>query len=240
MSTSSPNAAPIAGRPILALDTASPTVGVAVVDGARTLAEESTTQRRSSRILLAMVDRALGRSGLRLAELGGVTALAGPGSFTGLRVGLATALGLHQATGLPATALPTLDALAAAAPPDGGTLLALLDARRGEWHAQLFAAEADPRALGEPRRLAAAELPALCADPACADPSGAGAVIGFGLGEIAEIAGWPPDLRWLEPASLAAAAARLATLRAGSWDPATLTRPLYLEPPAVRLPGADG
>ena len=70
--------------------------------------------------------------------------IAKPGSFTGLRVGLATVLGLHQALGLPATALPTLEVLGCLGPGDGSTVVAVVDALRGEWFAQRFESAAVP------------------------------------------------------------------------------------------------
>ena len=105
--------------PLLAVDAGSPRVSVAVGDAGEVLAEAAETRERSSATLLAMVDGVLAEAGLRAAELAGLVALRGPGSFTGLRVGLATVLGLHQALGLPAVAVPTLGVLAALGPGDG-------------------------------------------------------------------------------------------------------------------------
>ena len=103
------------GEPlILALDAASPTVSVAVADRQRVLSERSVEIARSSKLLLELAQEALTEAGATVRDATGFVALAGPGSFTGLRVGLATVLGLHQALGTPAVALPTLDALAAA------------------------------------------------------------------------------------------------------------------------------
>ncbi|HEV7515153.1 MAG TPA: tRNA (adenosine(37)-N6)-threonylcarbamoyltransferase complex dimerization subunit type 1 TsaB, partial [Thermoanaerobaculia bacterium] len=91
---------------VLILDSGSPLVSVAVGRGSAVLAARAMEISRSSALLLAMVDAVLGEAGLEVAALSGVAALAGPGSFTGLRIGLATVLGLHQALGLAATTLP--------------------------------------------------------------------------------------------------------------------------------------
>jgi tRNA threonylcarbamoyl adenosine modification protein YeaZ len=97
---------------LLALDTASPTVSVALARGPELLGERSIAMERSSALLLALVHEVLSEAGARPADLAGVVALRGPGSFTGVRIGLATVLGLHQALGMPATALETLRVLA--------------------------------------------------------------------------------------------------------------------------------
>ena len=62
-----------------------------------------------------MVQEVLTEAGVGVRDLGGIAVLRGPGSFTGLRIGLATVLGLHQALGVPATAIPSLPVLAASA-----------------------------------------------------------------------------------------------------------------------------
>ena len=75
---------------------------------------------RSSAALLGLVDEALAAAGLGPRQLAGVIALRGPGSFTGLRVGLATALGLHESLGIAAGVYPTHLVLAMLAPPPPG------------------------------------------------------------------------------------------------------------------------
>lgn len=225
--------------PILAIDSASPVVSVAVaVDGA-VRAERAVEIGRSSERLLAMIDEALREAGVDGPRgLAGIVALAGPGSFTGLRVGLATVLGLHQATAVPAAAVPTLPVLAAAVPaePDEELRVAAVDVLRGEWAAQDFAppdAEGEPpRPLGDAARRPAGELLAALADRRAT-------LVGFGLATLAEVAapaGPPPGLRLVEPPPLAAPAALLAAAHPPAWDAATLTRPLYFRPPAVTLP----
>lgn len=209
--------------PLLALDTGSPRVSIAVVRGDEVLAERVVEIARSSEALLALVDDALRALDLAPRDLGGVVALRGPGSFTGLRVGLATALGLHQALGIPATALPTLAVLAAAAPPAAERAIAAVDALRGEWFVQAFAAGLPPRALGEP---------VLCGEDGLAG-LGPGLFVGFGLGRVA--GRLAPGTAVLEPAPLAGLAGRLAH-GLFAWDAAALTAPLYLRAPAISVP----
>jgi tRNA A37 threonylcarbamoyladenosine modification protein TsaB len=142
-----------------------------------------------------------------------------------LRIGLSTALGLHQALGIPATALPTLRALAAQAAesvPAGSPVLSVVDALRGEWSAQLFAAEPFPRALGTEAIVPAAALGGLGADW----------IVGFGTGRL------PAGLPVREAGPLAPAALRLAAEPGLAWNPGFLVSPLYARPPAVTQPKA--
>lgn len=208
---------------ILALDTASPTVSVAVARDGRPLAERREEIRRSSVRLLGMIDEVLAEAGCGLGELAGLVVLAGPGSFTGLRVGMATALGLHQASGVPATAVPTLDTLALCAPA-GRPAWAVVDVLRGEWAAQPFAA----RTAGEPARPSAA-AERLPGEVIVRRAAAAGAlVVGFGAARLTAGA--------LEPEALAETAAGEASRRPPEWEPARLIEPLYFRPPPTTPP----
>jgi tRNA threonylcarbamoyladenosine biosynthesis protein TsaB len=223
---------------ILALDTGSPLVSVALARDGEVVASRSVEQQRSSTRLLAMVQEILDEAGIGVRDLGAVAVLRGPGSFTGLRIGLATALGLHQALGIPATALPTLPVLAASAGEEARTVIAVVDALRGDWSAQAFLAG---QPLGEMSLVPGAELPLLARD-------GEGVVIGFGASRLGELPGWPTALRLREPGPLAATAARLAARLAaapgaawdgvwdGVWDVRHLTSAIYSRPPAITLP----
>jgi tRNA threonylcarbamoyl adenosine modification protein YeaZ len=110
-------------RWLLALDTATNTVIVAAGDiEGRELGRETFEGRyRHSQELLPAVDRLVGRLGLSLEELAGIVAGTGPGAFTGLRVGLATAKTLAHELRVPVAGIPTSDALLADAP--AGTTL---------------------------------------------------------------------------------------------------------------------
>ncbi|HEX3555396.1 MAG TPA: tRNA (adenosine(37)-N6)-threonylcarbamoyltransferase complex dimerization subunit type 1 TsaB [Thermoanaerobaculia bacterium] len=214
--------------PLLILDTGSPLVSVALARGGAVVATRSVAIERSSTRLLEMVREVLEEAGIGMRGLGGIAVLRGPGSFTGVRIGLATVLGFHQALGM-AVATPTsFQALAAAAEGDEPVVIAAVDALRGEWSAQAFAAGAVPRALGEPELVPGPELPRLAAGR----PGVPGMVIGFGVARLAGLPGWPADLRLVEPGPLAPAAARLAAAPETVWDPSLLTHPLYSRPPA--------
>lgn len=199
----------------LALDTGSPLVSVAVGRGGQLLAERSVEIDRSSGRLLEMIGEVLAEAGAKPADLAGVLALQGPGSFTGLRIGLATALGLHQALGVPATAIPTLKVLAARAAAEG-VVVAAVDALRDEWSAQAFR-NGEP--LSGMELVHGSTLPFLV--------PGITAVTGFGVSKL-EL-----PVRLIEAGPLAATALRLIP---DEWDPALLTAPLYSRPPAITQP----
>jgi tRNA threonylcarbamoyl adenosine modification protein YeaZ len=147
------------GGLVLALDAGSPVVSVAVGRRGEVLAAGAVALQHSSTQLLALVAEVLKAAAALPADLAGVVALAGPGSFTGLRVGLATALGLVQGLGVRAQAIPTLAAMAAASEaPPGGLVIAAVDALRGEWSAQAFRAGPVPEPLGEMALVPAGEL----------------------------------------------------------------------------------
>jgi tRNA threonylcarbamoyladenosine biosynthesis protein TsaB len=205
---------------LLAIDAASPRVSVAVGRGRELIAERAVEIERSSSRLIDLIAEVLAEAGARPADLGGVVALRGPGSFTGLRVGLATALGLHQALGVRATAISTLHVLSSLAE---GPVVAAVDALRGEWSVQAF------NPLSDMQLLPGGEIPRLF-------PGGTGTVVGFGVSRLAGIPGgpgWPEGVRLLEAGPLAGAAVRLAASLALDWDADLLVRPLYSRPPAI-------
>jgi tRNA threonylcarbamoyladenosine biosynthesis protein TsaB len=211
---------------ILALDTGSPLVSVALAREGTVVAARSVEQERSSTRLLEMVREVLEEAGVAIGDLGGIAVLRGPGSFTGLRIGLATTLGLHQALGVPATAIPSLPVLAASAGAAEETVIAVVDALRGDWSAQAFTAGGHP--LSEMELVPGPELPKLA--------RGRTAVIGFGASRLATLPEWPAELRIVEPGPLAPTAAPLASAPGTVWDPGLLTTAIYSRPPAITLP----
>lgn len=253
-------------RVVLAVDTGSPTVSVALARDGAILSQDVVDIGHSSRRLLPMIDATLAEAGVAGADLSGLVALAGPGSFTGLRVGLATTLGLHQALGVPAAAVPTLPTLArsvlekAGGGDAPGRVFALVDVLRDEWACQEFevtpagaGAAGGLRPRGDAGRVPAAELLARVGDglaDAPADPESSGDaaagvtwLVGFGVDALEprfdpslERAAADGRLRLCQPAGLAPAAATAATLSPPDWDPGTLTAPLYFRPPATTKP----
>jgi len=126
---------------VLGIDTATWTAAVGITRDDRVLAEHVDRESRShSASLPLLVDEVLARAGLVFDNVGGIAVSIGPGSFTGLRVGLALAKGLAFAGGIPIVGVPTLEALACMANASAGeTVCAALDARKREVYAALFA-----------------------------------------------------------------------------------------------------
>lgn len=148
-------------RLLIALDTATEAVGFGVARLDETAFEvlESGCEvapRRANTILLDTVSAALQRAGERASDLSGVVVGRGPGSFTGVRIGVATAKGLAQGAGVALAGVGTLDALAwqVAATGYEGTLGLLGDAMRGEVYPALFECGAGRATRVAPDRVA--------------------------------------------------------------------------------------
>ncbi|GAC69898.1 tRNA (adenosine(37)-N6)-threonylcarbamoyltransferase complex dimerization subunit type 1 TsaB [Gordonia soli] len=149
---------------ILALDTSTPSViaGVAELDGVATgpdvLATRMITDaRRHAEVLTTSIAEVLEESGTARADLGALVVGTGPGPFTGLRVGMATAAAFGDAVGIPVYGVCSLDAIAVDEFAHGGapTVLVITDARRREVY---WARYRDGRRLDGPGVLAPAEL----------------------------------------------------------------------------------
>ncbi len=220
---------------VLTIETATPIESVGLVSGGELLAKRTTRAGRGhADRLLASVADVLESASLVLCDLDGIAVSIGPGRFTGLRVGLATAKGLSASTGLPVLPVPTLEALAASVPTEqllgAGAVCAMLDARRGEVYFALFGA-----APGSGRLTEDAALDPAAAARAAVEASN-GAVVFAGTGasvysaEILDAAG--PQGRLAGPASdvpeptaLAAIADRVA---AEGVPEAAALKPIYL------------
>jgi tRNA threonylcarbamoyladenosine biosynthesis protein TsaB len=135
--------------PLLAIDTAAPRLQLALLtdDRVDTLVEDMA-QGQAERIFPA-IDELLTRNGVAYKDLARLAVTTGPGSFTGLRIGLSAARGLALALNIPAIGVPSLLALSLATQCD--PVAVLLDARRDEAYFQLFSGPAIP--VGEPQLL---------------------------------------------------------------------------------------
>lgn len=109
-------------------------------------------ERRHTEALTSSLARLLDEAGLRVRDLDRIVVDRGPGLFTGLRVGLATALGLSEAVGCALVGVTSLELLAHGAHASGtrGTLVAAVDGRRGEVFVQDFTLDDEVRAITEP------------------------------------------------------------------------------------------
>lgn len=124
---------------VLALESATLAGGAALLDGDVVIGESrSNIALTHSERLMVAVDRLLQDAGWTVRDLEGLAVSIGPGSFTGLRVGLATIKGLALALSLPVAPVPTLDALASTLPFADAPVCPLLDARKGEVYLSLY------------------------------------------------------------------------------------------------------
>jgi tRNA threonylcarbamoyladenosine biosynthesis protein TsaB len=123
----------------LGIETATSSYSVAVAEDDRLLAElaSSNTGTRGG-LLVPMVDAVLRKAGLAAADVDAVAVSLGPGSFTGVRVALATAKGLALGTGAQLIGFSTLEVLAAGYARPNVTICALLDAGRGDLYGAVF------------------------------------------------------------------------------------------------------
>ena len=166
---------------ILALDTAFSRCTAAVFDpsgaGRLLAAAEPDIGTGHAERLTGVIDAVLAEAGATYRDLSRIVVTTGPGSFTGIRVGVAAARGVALALDVPAVGISTLEALARGALGGGGEtgaktapVLAVIDARRGEVYAALFAGDGD--LIDGPSALQPSQLAAFLARPADALQAG--------------------------------------------------------------------
>jgi tRNA threonylcarbamoyladenosine biosynthesis protein TsaB len=210
---------------ILALDTCLDACSVAVCEGGSPLAARTEVMARGHQERLApMAAEVMGEAGQAFDGLGLIAVTIGPGSFTGLRVGLAFAKGLALALDIPCVGVGALEALAASEE-DAGFVAVAVDAKRGQIWLQVFI---DGRPAMAPDALdpesAAARLAELW-------PGGRATLVGSAAPQLAGvIAGARVSARQApDPVAVARTAMRLRA-------PYPPPRPLYLRAPDARLP----
>jgi len=230
------------GPVILAIDSAGLACSAVVAVGDTILSAERVETRHSqAEALMPMVDAAMRKAGLPPAALDLVAATVGPGSFTGIRVGLAAARGIALATDAQLVGVSSFEAVAAGlaqglAPPDCGDvqfLLIALESRREDLYVQLFAipwnpvgppASMMPAALGEAVNAAVGSAPLLIAG----DAAQRAALVLSNCADTIIVEDSAPD-------AVGVLRAGLHRWRSGAVD---APRPLYLRPPDVTLPSS--
>jgi tRNA threonylcarbamoyl adenosine modification protein YeaZ len=215
---------------VLAIDTALEACAAAVLDTAQggILASESIAMARGhAEALMPLVARVMGEAKLAFSDLDRIAVTVGPGSFTGLRVGVAAARGLAMAAGKPVVGLTTLAAYAAPyiAADDRSPLLAAIDARNDQVYMQLFGTGG--RTLIQPRVSS-------LRDAVRTATAGPARIVGSGAALIA--GAWPAKDR--RPVIVDAAKAPVidwvAHLGAAAAPAQALPKPLYLRAPDAR------
>lgn len=214
---------------LLAVDTSTLSCGVAVTDGKGLLSEcLFTSQQTHSRHLLGMVEETLARSGLTLSELDGFGVTRGPGSFTGLRIGMSVVKGLAEVAGKPVVGVSSLEALARGAALAEMPVLAMVDARKGEVYAALYAPDGKGGVveLSPPEAIRPEVLVTRVTGPLLCLGTGAVAYAGLFRERLGECVRFAPDYDTLRPSVVA----RLAVegLHRGLGIDAGALSPLYL------------
>jgi tRNA threonylcarbamoyladenosine biosynthesis protein TsaB len=232
-------------RPLLAFDTSTPCARVAVLspEGNCLAAAEKVAARHSSN-LLRLCDEVLRATSVNVSDLAAIACGAGPGSFTGLRVGLAVAKGLALADRIPLVLVSSLEALAVdlAAANGGGLLLPCIDAGKGQVYGRLY------RVAGEaPTPIGVDEL-VLLPEDLCrlVQEQAAGAVVVAGGNGVdryqevfrAQLGASAVRFQVAGPSALAVGRLALARLARGEHDDLETSVPRYGRPPDITKPKA--
>ena len=215
---------------VLALDTALDACAAAVLDTERRdlLASETRPMSRGhAEALMPMVARVMDAARLEFSDIDRIAATIGPGSFTGVRVGIAAARGIALAAGKPAIGLTTLAAFTAPHVAGGfaGTVVPVIDARHGQVYMQVFGPGG--RAVVAPRLAPLREAVEAARNRAPALITGSAAAL--------VMTEWPAD----EPLPQAVGVNApeigwVARLGAAAQEDRALPKPLYLRPPDAR------
>jgi tRNA threonylcarbamoyladenosine biosynthesis protein TsaB len=213
---------------VLGIDTATRHASIGFCRNGEVIAEATEHSSRHAVSVLPLIERVLATAGVGARDLDAIAVSRGPGSFTGLRVGLSVAKGLACATGARVVGVPTLEALVKGAG-RSGVGCSLLDARRGEFYAASF--EVTPAAI---RRLSddavltlealMGIIPAPCwivgdAEPAC------GEVLRARFGAAIEFL----PFETFGPRGGVVAALGASALQAGGGDDVLSLEPIYIQ-----------
>ena len=233
---------------VLGIDSATLTIGVAIVDAERgVLAEARHMATGRTNSLLVTIDAVCKQAGVGPLELDAIAIGAGPGSFTGLRIGMATAKGIAFAAGKPLLAVSSLAALAHDAviehanqqsfPYLDGVIVAALDARKGEVFAGCYEAIGGSiKLLGDERVLAPDALV-----PWVAELSGARLTSFAGDAIVSYPAVYAPLAdRWLAVRTPSGSAVAHLALAGAHVDVTTTGAPSYIRPSEAEVKYPDG
>ncbi len=223
---------------ILAFDTAASACSAALWrDGAVRARRFAIMERGQAEALLPMIEEVMEEAAARFADLDALAVTVGPGSFTGLRVGLAAARGMALAAGLPCLGASTLEAVVHGTPEGereaGAPFLAVLETKRADVYAQAFAPDLEP--LGDAGAVMPEDLGGLF-------PPGPVFLVGDAAGcAAAALAekGIKATLSSAAPLPDAAVVAGMAAGKFRAGAAVTPPAPLYLRSPDARPAGKD-
>ncbi|MBE7635848.1 tRNA (adenosine(37)-N6)-threonylcarbamoyltransferase complex dimerization subunit type 1 TsaB [Sneathiella sp. P13V-1] len=221
---------------ILAMDTALDACSVAILHGNTVLAASFEKRKRGhAETLLPLIKSLMNEAGLQFSDLDMLATTVGPGTFTGLRIGLAAARGISLASGRPCVGITTLEALAASVPEDlarGRTILASADARRKEVYMQLFQAKT-LATVSEAKAAPLDQVRSLLPDTPILAVGGGSQI----LKDAGQFDGIDVDIPDLETNPDARIVAKLAIEKGIPSEPFIPPAPLYLRAPDAKLPG---
>lgn len=143
-------------KPVLALDSALGGCIVAVIDGGKSYSRTLETSRDQAAKLMPMVQDVMDEAGVAFDALGLIVTTIGPGSFTGLRIGLSAARSLGLALSIPVQGVSTFDAVVQSCAPQGPSMV-VLESKRADFYTQSY--DAEYKAMAEPVCLLAADIP---------------------------------------------------------------------------------
>ena len=162
---------------LLAVDTSTVSCSVALIHGTRLLCEMTYGMGKThSRHLMSMIDCVFDRCESKPGDIDGIAVTRGPGTFTGLRIGLSTVKGLALALELPVVGVSSLAALAYPMRYTNRSIVAMIDARRGEVYHECFDVKQltiDPSMARDPKVAAPEEVAAMLPEDALLIGSGA-------------------------------------------------------------------
>ena len=226
---------------ILAIETATDVCGVALVHEGRVIAERSTVEKKiHSEKLLPMIVEVLRSASMSLSRLDAVAVSIGPGSFTGLRIGLSTAKGLAVARSLPIVPVPTLDAMAfeyfrSGGAREGETVCPLIDAKRDEAYFCFYAVNA-----GGVTRKSPYEIAGILKISEAARSFGAVAFFGDGIAKMDAAGRSNGAFRIVQGAVCSAASVGIVAEHGGEMLAAgeyTMLEPMYIRDFVATQPG---
>jgi len=225
---------------ILGVETATMTGGVALLSEERLISEYTLNVRTTHTArLMPAIDQILRDSSVDKSEIDGIAISTGPGSFTGLRIGLATAKGLALGLSIPLVGVPTLDALARNVPFATYQICTVLDAKKKEVYASLFRYEGDTLVRLMPYKvMPPGDLMKQLHEKTIFLGDAVNVYREFIAENLGDLAIFAPDAQRLPRAAIVAEMG-LSKLKAGEYLDITSAEPLYIRPSDAEISVAN-
>ncbi len=209
---------------LILIETSTALCSVALAENGEVVSyRESSAPKAHASLTAVFIDEMLSERGLKLADCDAVCVSMGPGSYTGLRVGVSTAKGLCFGSGKPLLAVGTLDTLVAQAEGDFHHIVPMVDARRMEVYTAVFTPDGQQLTETSPVIVDSESFAARLAD-------GPTLFIGDGAGKCADVIKHP-NARFIQchPNAAAMLAPALKAFRTGRFEDVAYFEPFYLK-----------